>query len=186
MRPIIVAVSGILGSNAAAICSGIAKRIERSTVLRFEDFPSCACPNAGWLENDGNFNRVNVGDIKAALDCLIVNKKLDCVIMDFPFGRSVEALSPYIDFVFYLEDFPDLALARQLGRQLRSMSTDLLRTKLRLYCGSGHKIIRKIERVVPRSADMVLKAGSDPDEVEELICQKLKAMLINRWIIGPK
>ena len=174
MKAFVVAISGIPGSGAAQLCDEFCRKTEKSAVLHFGEFHK--------LRQD--FDSLDLSEFKADVEKLAMNKKYECVFLDYPLGRHVKSMSSVIDFVFFVDTPPDMALARSISRELKNTDIESVRAKLRRYQEHGHDITQKIIQTVPRSVDVVLSAENSLDDCEHIIMEFMRHLLINRYALG--
>lgn len=180
MKAFVVAISGIPGSGSSAICDELCRQTERSAVLHFDEFHMLS---ESWLRSGGDFDRLDLGKFKADAEKLTMNRKYECVFLDYPLGRCVKAMNSVIDFVFYVDAYPDLALASAINQLLKTADANAVRTRLRLYQEFGYEINRKIMQAVPPGADVRLLAGNSLDDIVNTTLEFMKHLLINRYVL---
>ena len=174
MKALVVAISGIPGSGAPQLCDELCRKTKKSAVVHFGDFHR--------LRQD--FEGIDLSGLKADVERLAMNRKYECVFLDYPLGRCVTEMNSVINFVFFRDISTDLALADAIRHELKTSDPDAVRTRLRLYQEFGHKIIRKIIEAVPPGADIVLSPENSLDQCEKIILDCLKHLLINRYTFG--
>lgn len=174
MKAFVVAISGIMGSGCPALCDELCRKTKNSAAVHFRDYHRLR----------HSFDDLDLSDLKAEVEKLAMNRKYECVFLDFPLGRCVRDMNSVIDFVFFRDIPADLALADVIRRELRTCDSGAIREKLRLYQQFGHEINRKISEAVPRGADIVLHPEKSLDQCENIILDSLKHLLINRYIFG--
>ncbi len=185
MRAFVIAISGISGSGKSTVCEQIARRIHKTAVVRFEDYLGFQRLNYKWLFEGGNFNSLDLEALRCAADAAARKSKNDCVLIDYPLGRCNECMNKVIDFAFYIDVPPDVALARRLTRDIRA-GGEKVRSTIALYKDYGYKISRKIVENVPKTVDVTVNGLNDIDELADWMSAYIDCLLRNSFLFTDK
>ncbi|MGN1097874.1 MAG: hypothetical protein ACI4SS_03135 [Clostridia bacterium] len=186
MKAFVIAVSGVSGSGKTAVCQELLRKIEHSALVRFEDYAGPCPMDYKWLTNGGDFNSIDLKNMRAEVERLSGGSGYECVILDYPLGRCNDEMNPVIDFVFYIETSPDIALARRLALDLKRGREDKIAEKLRLYRQFGFAVNRKIAEAVRHGADVSVNGDADIDTVAGTVVEFTKCLIRNSYIFPEK
>ncbi len=178
MKAFIIAISGISGSGKTTVCRHLSSVLPKTGVVSLDDYLGLQIMNRNCLSDDG-FNSLDMTAFLNAADAAARKSKYDCVLLDYPLGRCHSEVNKIIDFVFFLDAAPDIALARKISWSLKYENEEKAAQKLRLYRDYGYKVARKIIEQARPAADVVVSANHASGLVIEELREFISCLLSN-------
>jgi uridine kinase len=168
----IVGISGVSGSGKTTLAQSLGKAVNATTIF-WDDFdPISEGPSdyVEWFENSRDCNDWKYDALAEVLRSLKQGKTLVCpatqrrlvpteyIVFDAPLGYEHQATGQWIDFLIFLDTPPDVALARRLIRDYRSLAHP-----------SGDKILKEVEDYLSSTRPVYLASYEKKNESDLLL-----------------
>ncbi|WP_125574195.1 nucleoside/nucleotide kinase family protein [Levilactobacillus huananensis] len=173
----VIVISGVMAGGKTTLIKALSRVLPDNRVVSFDDYSIDALSSAPSLQVPIE-RAVNQYDISALLaDLKPLLHRYAYILVDFPFGRRHNDLTPYIDWSFYLKTPLDIAFARQLVRDYSNQPTSAIIDWAKTYLTNARPIFTHFDHYISASADLIID-GQRP--LPEKVAVVLKALKINQ------
>lgn len=194
----VIAISGISGSGKSTLTKKIAKLLDNSTFIMFDDYQEkTSYPNEMFTGNgkDLDLNKLESNCFFNDLDELLDDKNIinpksreiktaEYIIIDWNFGRSHDRVRKHVDQVFFVDIPFDIALSRKILRNIEvdlknnkpHEKIDIIKSNLNMYLDGFRSANIKIYEKVKSESDIILDGNKTINELTDEIMGKLEKL----------
>jgi len=196
--PFIIGICGISGSGKSAVTHSLAKQLNHSPVISWDDFePTSEYPSdyVEWYKNSKDYSAWKTPVLAETLKKLklgqIVKKSPatgqllkpeSFIIYDAPLGREHIETGKYIDFLIFLDTPLDIALIRRLKRDyLDGHNFDIksIKHELELYENAARPLFLD-SNSLKAGADLVIDATLPIQNIVKKICNTISQLYAHK------
>ena len=176
--PQVIAINSISGGGKTTTTNELLRRIPNSEALYFDDRDYASVSGifdlCKWeLEDGSDYSLWNlqalVDDIK-----LLMNKNLDYIFLDYPFGYLQKQISEFVSLSVYIDTPLDMAVARRILRDFKNKSVDEIVSDMEWYINRGRDSYVNSVKTSKEDADFIVDGSLSLDNICNLIIDKIK------------
>lgn len=181
-KPFVISISGLSGSGKTAVTNALRAQLVNAAVISFDDYGDSVYLKRDindWSE-DSNGDEWHTEPIAADVERLL-NKQLDYIVLDYPFGYGNRLVGQYINLAVYIDVPLDVALARRIIRDYtsRDKNTNVadveevslagLDKALRFYLSRSRATYARMPEMQKPTSDLVVDGTKTPEEIVDEI-----------------
>lgn len=160
MKTKVLTISGVTAGGKTTLIQALAKKHPEGKILSFDDYSIDALPGApsfNYFKKEP-VPAINQYDLTLLMkDFNELYSKVPYLLIDFPFGKCHDTLTPFIDWSIYLKIPFDVALARQIQRDYqKETDVQVILDWCQTYDTFVHPLVTLHEKVVAPSVDQVI------------------------------
>jgi uridine kinase len=183
-KPYIVSITGISGGGKTTVTNRLNELLPLSRAIFFDDY-DFECPDdiCDWVERGADYNEWNLKPLVDDLSSLITNTSapLEYILLDYPFSRSHQAVSDFIDLTIFIDTPLDIALARRILRDFKHRSIDDVFSDLSNYLTRGRFAYLNAQKADRNNCEIIIDGSlSLTSVVNELLETIIKASKLLR------
>lgn len=173
MKTKVLTISGVTAGGKTTLIQALAETYPQAKILSFDDYSIDALPSAPSFDyfKEEPLLAIQQYDLDLLMaDFAKLYEKVPFLLIDFPFGKCHQSLSPWIDWAVYLKTPFDVAFARQIQRDFRDEAdSQVILDWCQTYDSFVHPLVVLHEAIVCPSVDQVID-GQIPlaKKIEEL------------------
>ena len=127
-----------------------------------------------WLANGGDYDEWDLTALKKDLLEMIENPHTDYILPDYPFTYKNNQITPYIDLAVYIDTPLDVALVRQILRDMSNADGDEIRKYINSYIKYARPAFQYMLDTIPNNSDLIVDGTQLVDEIVKEILEKIK------------
>ncbi len=155
----VVAINAVSGGGKTTVTNHLKDNLVNSEALYFDDrdyaTQSGIVDICKWMDEGADTNRFNldllIDDIEQLLE-----KGLDYIILDYPFGHRHNKMTKYIDLSIFIDTPLDIALGRRLLRDYKGVSETDVFKEVEFYLSTGRQTYLSSRKLAIDDADFVV------------------------------
>lgn len=173
MKTKVLTISGVTAGGKTTLIQALAKKHPEARILSFDDYRIDALPSAPSFDyfKEEPIPAIQQYDLTLLMaDFHLLYGKVPYFLIDFPFGKCHDTLTPSIDWAVFLQTPFDLALARQIQRDYKKEANpQVILDWCHTYATFVQPLIILHEKIVYPSVDQVID-GEIPltDKIQQL------------------
>ena len=185
----VISISGLSGSGKTAVTNVLKARLANSAIVSFDDYGERV-----YLDRDINEWSADTSDdewhtepIAADVERLL-NKPLDYIILDYPFGYGNRLVGQHINLAVFVDAPLDVALARRIIRDYTSreentnvadveeVSLAALDKELRFYLARSRSTYARMPEMQKPTSDLVVDGTKTPEVIANEILAHINTL----------
>lgn len=163
----IVAVNALSGGGKTTVTQRLKENLDNVETLYFDDrnydIDSDIVDICKWMNDGADANRFNLDLLEEDIKQLL-QKGLDFIILDYPFGYRHNKIAKYIDLSIFIDTPLDIALGRRLLRDFKGASEKNVFEDIEFYLSRGRETYLSSRNLAIDDADIIVD-GSEPINV---------------------
>ncbi len=188
-KPFVISISGLYGSGKTAVTNALRAQLVNAAVISFDDYGDSVYLNRDindWSE-DSNGDEWHTEPVAADVERLL-NKQLDYIVLDYPFGYGNRLVGQYINLAVYIDVPLDVALARRIIRDYtsRDKNTNVadveevslagLDKELRFYLSRSRSTYARMPEMQKPTSDLIVDGTKTPEEIADEILSHINTL----------
>jgi uridine kinase len=175
-KQVIIAVSGVTASGKTTIINELKKKINNSKSLHFDeyDFEGEVEDFYQWALDGGDYNIWNLEPLKKDILKLKENKKVQYILLDYPFAYKNDLIKPFIDCAIFIDTPLDIAMARRVLRDMYNATGDEIREDMGFYLKYARIAYEEMLKTILPNSDYVIDGSKQLDEIVKQIIDIVK------------
>ena len=168
-----IAIAGVMAGGKTTTVNALLKKLPNSEALYFDnyDIKGEITDFDEWVADGADWNIYDVTPLEKDIITIRNSGKCEYLLLDYPLAHRNNTLSKYIDTAFYIDTPLDIALARQVLRDMESSSGEQIRRWMETYLSSARDHFIQYRRDIQTSSDFII------DGTKKL--EKIVAEIIN-------
>ena len=168
----VIAISAVTAGGKTTVVNELKKRFPKSCALHFDDysFEGEVHDFHRWVLDGADYNVWNLTPLEEDIVNIKKSGQYDYLLLDYPFAYFHEQIKKYIDVAIFIDTPLDVALARQILRDMGAASGDEIRNNLEMYLRYARIAFVQMHIDILPSSDYVIEGmKSIPDIVDEIL-----------------
>ena len=171
----VIAISSVTGGGKTTTINALMDRLPNAMALYFDDYGFDENVDYGkWLAGGGDYNEWDLTALKNDLLEMIENPHIDYILLDYPFAYKNNQIKPYIDFAVYINTPLDVALVRQILRDMGNADGDDIRGYISSYVKYARPAFQYMLDTIPDNSDLIVDGIRSVDEIMKEILEQVK------------
>ena len=180
-KPIVIAISAVSGGGKTTITNGLKNRLPLSTAIYFDDYDFEGSPEDyfHWVQSGADYNAWNLEILTKDIEPLLTQKKLNYILLDYPFAYKNNKITPYIDYAIFIDTPLDIAMARRVLRDKITQPQDQLSNDLDSYLSGGRTAYLEMIKTIKPNSDFVVDGSLSVEEIVSEIIKQLSKFYLH-------
>lgn len=181
----IISIAGVMASGKTTTVNALLNRLPNSTALYFDnyDIEGEITDFERWVSDGADWNFYDVSPLEKDIVRIMKTEKCDYLILDYPLAYRNDKLSKYIDMAFFIDTPLDIALARQVLRDMQEHNGQQIREYMESYLNGARVHFVQYQKDIRDSSDVVINGTMSLNKIVEIICRKIMEQN-NKWGVG--
>lgn len=176
----IVAINAISGGGKTTVVQHLKENLGNAEALYFDDrdydIDSGIVDICKWMEEGADANRFNLDLLIEDIEQLL-EKGLDFIIIDYPFGHRHNKMAEYIDISIFIDTPLDIAFGRRLLRDYKGVSDKNVFNEIEFYLSTGRQTYLSSENLAIEDADVIIDGREPLYKIIDFIKSKIYELM---------
>lgn len=172
----IVAINALSGGGKTTVTQLLKENLDNVETLYFDDrdydTDSGIVDICKWMNDGADANRFNLDLLEEDIEHLL-EKGLDFIILDYPFGYRHNKIAKYIDLSIFIDTPLDIAFGRRLLRDYKGVSEKNVFKDIEFYLSRGRQTYLSSRNLAIDDADIIVDGIQPLNEIIDFIKSKL-------------
>lgn len=131
----VIAISAVTAGGKTTVVNALERRFPKACALHFDDysFEGEVHDFHRWVLDGADYHVWNLTPLEEDIIKIKKSGKCDYLLLDYPFAYCHEQIKKYIDIAIFIDTPLDVALARQVLRDMADASGNEIRNNLEMY-----------------------------------------------------
>lgn len=163
----IIAVAAVTGGGKTTVVEELKKILPNSQSLHFDDytFEGEVEDFYQWVLDGADYQVWNLKPLERDILEIISAGKYDYLLLDYPFAYCHDTIRPYINTAFFIDTPLDIALARQILRDMGDATAEEIRHSLEMYVNHARTAFVQMQKDILPSSDFVIDGTQSVEDI---------------------
>lgn len=178
VKPIVISIAAVSGGGKTTVVKALCNKLEPSKSLYFDDYDFKEYPEDfyQWVKSGADYNAWNTEALARDLKCLLKEKHLKYIFLDYPFAYKNDKIAPYIDYSIFIDTPLDIAMARRIIRDMKDESMDLLISNLKVYMDKGRVAYLEMLNSIRPNSDLIVDGSTCVEVIVDTIIKHIEVL----------
>ncbi|WP_100012032.1 hypothetical protein [Lentibacillus sediminis] len=171
--PLVIAIAGVSGGGKTAVTACLTQELHNSKALYFDDYDFDGPEDIiKWVENGSDYNLWDLTPLIRDFEVLC-NQGLNYIVLDFPFAYKHFKTSKFIDLAVFIDTPLDIALARRITRDFKTVPAENILFDMENYISQGRKGYIQMLNAIKPDSDIIIDGTQSISEIVNHICEQV-------------
>jgi uridine kinase len=174
-RPYVIAVDAVSGGGKTTLSQAVDKSLSSSALYCFDDFEETNVYPEDfyeWWRRGADVSEFDCPGMYKAVSEKIEKNDVDCVILDYPFGRQHERFRDLIDLSVFIDTPLDIAMGRRILRDECNNLEDL-KSEVVSYESYGRPLYLDDAAKGKEDCDLLLDGTKSIEALTKLLLEEI-------------
>ena len=172
-----IAIAGVMAGGKTTTVNALLKKLPNSEALYFDnyDIKGEISDFDKWVADGADWNIYDVTPLEKDIITIRNSGKCEYLLLDYPLAYRNTTLGKYIDTAFYIDTPLDIALARQVLRDMNTHSGEQIRGWMETYLRSARVHFIQYQKDKRASSDFTIDGTKTLEGIVEEIIHIISA-----------